>query len=341
MRRLTRVAMVMTFLVVLAGSVVRMTGSGMGCPDWPKCFGLMIPPTEASEVTWQSGASYDSGRMLLQNDTLWVAQVDLVSRDFETERSHGKWLAYDKHDYAIFNPLHTWVEFINRLLGALTGIPALLLLAWTFWRGIRTRHWRPFAWAVVHLFWLGLVAWLGKKVVDGNLIPFSITIHMLGAMAILVSLAGLLNSIWEGQTGHLRAVLPRGKWIIAVALVLTLGQLVLGTQVREQVDILNHAEVLRSDWIGALPDWWKVHRSGSWLVLAVQLLWLMPLRSAEGGIRSVVRLASSLLAAQILTGVLFVNMGMPAWAQPIHLLLAVGLVLTNVWVLMHYRVRRA
>ena len=147
--------MAMTFLVVLAGSVVRMTGSGMGCPDWPKCFGLMIPPTEASEVTWQEGETYDRGRMLLKRDTLWVAQSDLHSTDFEAERVTRQWVAYDKHDYAVFNPLHTWVEFINRLLGALTGIPALLLLGWTFWRGVKVRHWKPFTWAIVHLFWLG------------------------------------------------------------------------------------------------------------------------------------------------------------------------------------------
>ena len=204
--------------------------------------------------------------------------------------------------------------------------------------GVKVRHWKPFAWAVVHLFWLGLVAWLGKKVVDGNLIPFSITIHMLGAVAILVSLAGLLHSVWEHQ-GRIDA-LPRGKGWIAVALVLLVAQLVLGTQVREQVDLLNHAEVLRADWIGALPGWWKVHRSGSWVVLAVQLMWLMPLRNAEGSLRTIVRLASALLSAQILTGVLFVNLGMPAWAQPVHLLLAVGLVLSNVWVLLHYRAQR-
>lgn len=336
MRRLTRVAMVMTFLVVLAGSVVRMTGSGMGCPDWPKCFGLLIPPTESADVTWQTGTAYDAGRMILRRDTLWVAQAPLVSENFEGECEAELWKPYDKHDYAVFNPVHTWVEFINRLLGALTGIPALLLLVWTGWRGIRTRHWRPFVWAVVHLFWLGLVAWLGKKVVDGNLIPFSITIHMLGAMAILVSLAGLLNSIWEGQTSHVRAALPRGKWMLALALVLTLAQLILGTQVREQVDLLNHAGVLRADWIGALPDWWKVHRTGSWAVLCAQLLWLLPLRGSKGALRKMVWLASGLLSAQLLTGFVFVNLGMSSWAQPAHLLLAVGLLLTNVWVLMHY-----
>lgn len=53
-----------------------------------------------------------------------------------------------------------------------------------------------------------------------------------------------------------------------------------------------------------------------------------------------VRLVSFLLSAQLLTGVLFVNFGMPTWTQPVHLLLAVGLVLSNVWVLLHYRSQR-
>jgi len=38
-RLLTRLSLVLVYLVILAGATVRMTGSGMGCPDWPKCFG--------------------------------------------------------------------------------------------------------------------------------------------------------------------------------------------------------------------------------------------------------------------------------------------------------------
>ena len=329
--------MVMTFLVVLAGSVVRMTGSGMGCPDWPKCFGLMIPPTQAEEVTWRAGASYEPGRMLIANDTLWVAQEAILAEDFSKERDAGHWTSYDKHSYAIFNPLHTWVEFINRLLGALTGIPALLLLTWAFWRGMKARHWKPFIWAMVHLLLLGLVAWLGKKVVDGNLIPFSITIHMVGAVAILVSLVGMMQSITQHTQDAAVAVLGRTKGWLWIATALALVQLVIGTQVREQIDLLHHAGILRSDWLGALPNEWKFHRSGSWLVALTQLVWIYPLRSVSGPARITAMTIVGLIAAQMVTGLLFVVADMPKVLQPVHLLLAVGLVLTNAWALFHYR----
>lgn len=329
--------MVMTFLVVLAGSVVRMTGSGMGCPDWPKCFGLMIPPTQAEEVTWRAGASYEPGRMLIANDTLWVAQEAILAEDFVKEREAGHWTSYDKHSYAVFNPVHTWVEFINRLLGALTGIPALLLLAWAFWRGMKARHWKPFIWAMVHLLLLGLVAWLGKKVVDGNLIPFSITIHMVGAVAILVSLLGMMQSITQHTQDAAVAVLGRTKGWLWIAAALALVQLVIGTQVREQIDLLHHAGILRSDWLGALPNEWKFHRSGSWLVALTQLVWIYPLRSVSGPARITAMTIVGLIAAQMVTGLLFVVADMPKVLQPVHLLLAVGLVLTNAWALFHYR----
>jgi len=329
--------MVLTFLVVLAGSVVRMTGSGMGCPDWPKCFGLMIPPTQAEEVTWRAGASYEPGRMLIANDTLWVAQEAILAEDFSKERDAGHWTSYDKHSYAIFNPLHTWVEFINRLLGALTGIPALLLLTWAFWRGMKARHWKPFIWAMVHLLLLGLVAWLGKKVVDGNLIPFSITIHMVGAVAILVSLVGMMQSITQHTKDAAVAVLGRTKGWLWIATALALVQLVIGTQVREQIDLLHHAGVLRSDWLGALPNEWKFHRSGSWLVALTQLVWIYPLRSVSGPARITAMTIVGLIAAQMVTGLFFVVADMPKVLQPVHLLLAVGLVLTNAWALFHYR----
>ena len=328
-RRTARVAFVSAFLVVLAGSIVRMTGSGMGCPDWPRCFGLTIPPTQTSQVQWQPDASYAEGRMILERDSLWIAPNQHRSgTSFASDRDIGLWRHYAKHDYAHFNPFHTWVEFINRLLGAFAGLPALLLVVLSLLSGIRHRNWRPLLPALGALMALGFVAWLGKKVVDGNLIPGSITLHMLGALAIL----GLQLAALRKAGACVPKIHASSRTWMAIAAAITFAQLVFGTQVREAVDHLVHEGVARANWISQLPDWWKGHRTAFWAVLAAHLIWLWP--GIQSGKPTQWECAViALLGGQFATGLAFGLLGMPAAAQPIHLVLAVGLILTDGWLL--------
>src|SRR5690625_5467001 len=110
------ITVISTVGVILMGSLVRASGAGLGCPDWPRCFGMWIPPMTAAELPPQ-------------------------------------------YDATLFNPLHTWLEYINRLTGALAGI----MITITFFASFHYRKKDP----VITIFsGLALVmvlfqAWLG------------------------------------------------------------------------------------------------------------------------------------------------------------------------------------
>ena len=76
--RKTIISIVIVYLVILAGGIVRMTGSGMGCPDWPKCFGFLIPPTERSQLEWKSNSKYNKNQIVIINETLFYANDKLI-----------------------------------------------------------------------------------------------------------------------------------------------------------------------------------------------------------------------------------------------------------------------
>lgn len=68
-------AAVMTFVLIVAGGVVRVTGSGLGCPDWPLCYGRLLPPLEATaiiEYTHRLAASVTSPLILAVAGLAWL-----------------------------------------------------------------------------------------------------------------------------------------------------------------------------------------------------------------------------------------------------------------------------
>src|SRR2546423_3092687 len=48
--RVSLVALAALALIVLTGAAVRLTGSGLGCPDWPKCYGQVVAPLETHAI---------------------------------------------------------------------------------------------------------------------------------------------------------------------------------------------------------------------------------------------------------------------------------------------------
>ena len=172
-RKSVKISLIIVYLVIAAGAIVRMTGSGMGCPDWPKCFGYWIPPTERAQLDWKPDHQYRKGQVIILEEELRVAREDFVST---TTYEVNNWDEYTQHDYALFNAYHTWIEYLNRLLGALAGLAVLVMTVLSFW------SWRknityPMISTLI-LLGMGFQAWLGKTVVDSNLTPFRISIHM-------------------------------------------------------------------------------------------------------------------------------------------------------------------
>ena len=171
---------ILVLLVIFAGSMVRMTGSGMGCPDWPKCFGYLIPPTTEKDVFWKSNFNYKKGVMILRNEKFYSAKIDFLSSN---EFMSSNWLEYTKHDYNEFSVMNTWFEFINRFIGAIAGLSTLIMFLFSF-SFLKTKPGVTIMSFIVVLSML-FQAWLGKLVVDSNLSPYKITVHMLMAIVIL------------------------------------------------------------------------------------------------------------------------------------------------------------
>ena len=120
-QKINLTTIVLLFILILAGGVVRSTGSGMGCPDWPKCFGRYVPPTSSSELPVDYKQKYVAGRLAKNQrfaKTLDVFGYSDLARRIREDRS-----ILVPED---FNPEKTWTEYVNRLIGAISGFGLLL-----------------------------------------------------------------------------------------------------------------------------------------------------------------------------------------------------------------------
>lgn len=127
--RLNWITLACIYLVVIAGSFVRITGSGMGCPDWPKCFGKWIPPTEASALPENYKDIYVAKRSKKVEKFCKLLDGVGLSETADKIRSDESVL-YEED----FNARKTWTEYINRLFGFLAGNGILFIFLWIVFR---------------------------------------------------------------------------------------------------------------------------------------------------------------------------------------------------------------
>ena len=290
-RRLRRMALstlIVLYLLIVAGGVVRSTGAGMGCPDWPKCFGTWIPPTHISQ---------------LPSDYQEIYGTKLKGE-------------------VIFNPIKTWIEYVNRLLGVFTGIMIFftLLASISFFKAFRS----VFYYALLAFVLVGFQGWLGSKVVSFELHPLVVTLHMLVALVIvgiLIYLYGIINvSNVDPNSVSVLKFRKVGYWVIGISLL----QVILGTQVRENVDEVSRLVGFenRSIWMESLDARFLIHRSFSILVLISNIYWIRLHKQVSGfQNNSLINWCAAVLGLEILTGIIMSYFNIPAAVQPVHLTL--------------------
>ena len=317
-RKLLKAAIFCTYLVILAGAIVRATGSGMGCPDWPKCFGSYIPPTDVSELPADYKDHYVELRKA-KNQKL-AKMIRPLGMNELADRISSDPSIYEEEDFVWQK---TWVEYVNRLAGASLGIILLLAFASSlmYWN---KRRYIPLTVAGIVVV-TGFQGWMGSVVVSTNLLPGVLTAHMVLAFVVIAGLVYLYVKTAPGiRTTSSFGMSNTMRYAMGALLVLTLIQVLIGTQVRQQIDIIGKSfdGTSRELWIAGL-DWvFKVHRSFS-ILLLIGNGWICYqifkyLHHYHAVFRAGFYLAS-VVAITTISGVTMAYFGVPAWAQPVHL----------------------
>ncbi|RZK04228.1 MAG: heme A synthase, partial [Flavobacterium sp.] len=231
--RINLITIIVTLLVILAGGIVRSTGSGMGCPDWPKCFDRYIPPTDVSQLPADYKEKYVAGR--LKKNEKFAKYLDRMGKkELADSIRHDKSITVPEE----FNPAKTWTEYINRLAGVLAGIFLLLTAIYSF--TYRKSAKRIVVLSLLNIFVVGYQAWLGSIVVSTNLMQWVVTVHMLLALVIL-AISIYTYSYAKQLHKEPSVIMYRIAWLkgfLFFTLAVSIAQIILGTEVREAIDVI-------------------------------------------------------------------------------------------------------
>ncbi len=339
-RRISAITVIAVYFLILIGGVVRSTGSGMGCPDWPMCFGNVIPPTDVDQLPANYQEIYLEKR-LAKNERFIATLEKLGFTAAATEIANDKSILVEEE----FNPIKTWIEYLNRLVGVVIGLLIILTLwkSLPLWKKDKLIPLLSLSALILVLF----IGWIGSIVVATNLFPEIITVHMVLALvlvAILIIVYHRASKLVFQRKSQLE-VPNKVEWILIIGLFLMFVQVVLGTQVREEIDQISDSlgNMLRAEWIDMLGLKFYIHRSFSLLLLGIHLLYFFwafkyTLRNSQINLWSQVLIG--LILIEIGTGIGMAYFGIPAFLQPIHLLLGSLIIGVEVILILQLRDQR-
>jgi cytochrome c oxidase assembly protein subunit 15 len=294
-----------TYLLILVGGLVRASGAGLGCPDWPRCFGSWIPPASAADLPPQFDPSQFNPALMWTEYLNRLLGVTVGFLIFATAVSAWR---HHRRDAGIFWPT----------------IAAFLLVGFEGWLGGRV---------VVH----GLAAWI----VTAHLIVAIFIVQLLLYATFVAGEAGRAGGAGRagkaGKAGGAGGAAPR---VIAGLIALTLIQSALGTQVRGHVEDALISGVARDAALATVGRLDYLHRDAAGIVviaITLMTLWMLSKRSPLlPWMFAVLGLALS----QIVLGVVMAYVSLAPAAQVLHLTIA-SLLLgaeTVLWLLSRRRV---
>ncbi len=317
LKALTWLTLALTFELVLVGAFTRLTDSGLGCPDWPGCYGSASPLGAAQHIQAAEAAMPDG------------------------PVTHSK----------------AWIEMVHRYMATGVGVLIIVLTVWTVrvWRRQPNNAVHPL-WPLLTLLWVCLQGAFGALTVTMKLFPAIVTLHLLLAIGLLALLC-LQAVRYEGwRSVPVSAGLRRGLWLALVLLLLqtALGGWVstnYAVLACSDFPTCQGQWWPRMDWLGfvlwrelglradgqplpfeALTAIHFVHRNMAWLVLAVLFGLAWRLRAVPGLARHA-RALALLSALQLLTGLSNVVLGWPLLAAVLHTGGASALTVLLVWAL--------
>jgi cytochrome c oxidase assembly protein subunit 15 len=178
-RALTLLVLFLTFDLVLFGSFTRLTDSGLGCPDWPGCYGSTSP--------------------LGARDEIHAAQTAMPTGPV----THGK----------------AWIEMVHRYLATTLGVLITLSMlgAWLLRRRQPLDTPSPW-WATAAFAWVCVQGAFGALTVTMKLYPAIVTLHLLGGYAGLALLTAQTQAA-PALRLPLRASLHRAAWVLLALIV--------------------------------------------------------------------------------------------------------------------------
>jgi len=323
LRALTMLALFLTFDLVLFGAFTRLTDSGLGCPDWPGCYGQASPLAAVAQIS--------------------AAQTAMPTGPV----SHGK----------------AWIEMLHRYLATGAGvlIIALTLSHWRGRRQLAALGSLSPWWATATLVWVCVQGAFGALTVTRKLFPAIVTLHLLGAIVLLALLTVQAVSLTQAQQGLPAAPVSRSArgltWLVLAIVAL---QVALGGWVSTNYAVLACTQFpqCQDSWWPLMDfaqgfDLWRelgmtgegkflgfealtaihyTHRLFAYLVLATvgALAWQLGRIAA---LRVPTHCMMALVLMQMATGLSTVLLGWPLAAAVLHTGGAAALVVVLVWIL--------